>query len=181
MAPKHESFKDYEDHDSCKENREDIGSRDVGECMRNQSEERRPQKRADGVTDQVGNEPLPDSRWKKQKRSRKADGTRACEQTEAENPQYRITLTRCIHVLLQEVSATASARTAATAAARRGGILRLQNAEAAEDDAPDCLTRLGMLCERCVFHTLLDLEVLNGVSLFGRDGFVNVGGHGGYR
>ena len=34
------------------------------------------------------------------KRSRKADGTRACEQTEAENPQYRITLTRCIHGLL---------------------------------------------------------------------------------
>jgi hypothetical protein len=68
--------------------------------MRNQSEERRPQKHADGVTNQVGNEPLPDSRWKQQKRSRKADGTHACEQTETENPQYRTTLTRCIHVLL---------------------------------------------------------------------------------
>ena len=64
MAPKHESFKDYEDHDSCKENCEDVGRRDVRECMRNQSEERRPQKRADGITDQVGNEPLPGSRWK---------------------------------------------------------------------------------------------------------------------
>ena len=97
MAPKHEPFEDDENHDSRKESREDLGSRNVGERVRNQSEERRPQKRADGVTDQVGKEPLPDSRRKKQKRSRKADGTCAREQTEAENPQYRITLTPRIH------------------------------------------------------------------------------------